>query len=513
MTETSSVGGASGAKSTSEARGPAESKSLSAADKKDVASAVSRVDNKAVATEAAALTRDVDTFHAAAPTEDRATRATKDAPADPAKVADPAAVTPAAAADPAVTPAAAADPAVTPAAAADPAVTPAAADIDKVHDDLLARAEEGAWRTDPAAARTLAGDLNRAAATLPADQQEGFLQSAGAPLGAFAREAAAVGTVDATKAEVLGAIAPALRGVEAQAAIDGLARGLRAESPADSAAAFGALSEVALSHPQAHVQTSAARTALAGPVENLRSALSGTMPGQTPENVAELARTAQSWDHAERVLGVGEQLGPQTAARLTEAGLVHTPRPETGPLLSPGAHAALDGAGLIPLVGEVADLVHAGIYALEGDGANAMISLGSMIPAGGQVLAGGRLAGRGVDALEAARTTRYADDALNVSPALRGSPYHPDVVAGRVRPEYRANPAHDPQSALFNPRKTPEPTDAATLYQDSTRAGFGTWYARGDQGWYRYFADNAGGVHFSGIVRESEVPSFILRGQ
>lgn len=41
-------------------------------------------------------------------------------------------------------------------------------------------------------------------------------------------------------------------------------------------------------------------------------------------------------------------------------------------------------------------------------------------------------------------------------PALKGDPYHPDSVQQRVRPEYRRNPAHDPRSPYFNPRKTPE---------------------------------------------------------
>jgi len=99
------------------------------------------------------------------------------------------------------------------------------------------------------------------------------------------------------------------------------------------------------------------------------------------------------------------------------------------------------------------------------------------------------------------------------SPALRGSPYHPESVAARVRREYRANPAHNPRSPYFNPQKTPEPADALSVYQGATRAGMGTWYGRGNSGWYRYSSDNAGGVHFSGLVPESQVPAAILRVQ
>jgi hypothetical protein len=98
------------------------------------------------------------------------------------------------------------------------------------------------------------------------------------------------------------------------------------------------------------------------------------------------------------------------------------------------------------------------------------------------------------------------------SPALRGSPYSPEAVAGRVRPPYRANPAHDPRWSRFNPRKTPEPADAAQVYQSAVRADMGIWYGRGADGRiYRYFADNAGGVHFSGIVRPASVPAHVRK--
>jgi uncharacterized protein RhaS with RHS repeats len=51
----------------------------------------------------------------------------------------------------------------------------------------------------------------------------------------------------------------------------------------------------------------------------------------------------------------------------------------------------LDVAGFIPGIGEVADLVNAGLYALEGDWGNAAISLAGVLP-GGDALKAGRLA-------------------------------------------------------------------------------------------------------------------------
>jgi len=98
------------------------------------------------------------------------------------------------------------------------------------------------------------------------------------------------------------------------------------------------------------------------------------------------------------------------------------------------------------------------------------------------------------------------------SPALKGSPYHPEVVANRVKPPYKSNPAHNTRSPLFNPRKTPEPFDSCTVYDASIRGGLGTWYGKGYDGqFYRFFYDNAGSSHFSGILPRSKIPNSILK--
>ncbi|MFO1496300.1 MAG: polymorphic toxin-type HINT domain-containing protein [Lysobacterales bacterium] len=97
------------------------------------------------------------------------------------------------------------------------------------------------------------------------------------------------------------------------------------------------------------------------------------------------------------------------------------------------------------------------------------------------------------------------------SPALGGSPYHPDAVNERIRPPYRANPQHDPGSADFRSWKSPEPSDAQAVYSTASRAGMGEWFGLGKGGWYRYFSDNAGGVHFSGVVNSDDVPIDLRR--
>jgi len=74
----------------------------------------------------------------------------------------------------------------------------------------------------------------------------------------------------------------------------------------------------------------------------------------------------------------------------------------------------------------------------------------------------------------------------------------------------RANPAHDPRSPSFNPRKTPEPPDTGTVSENAVRSGMGEWFGKGEDGQiYRFFSDNAGGVHFSGIVPMNAVPKGI----
>ena len=106
---------------------------------------------------------------------------------------------------------------------------------------------------------------------------------------------------------------------------------------------------------------------------------------------------------------------------------------------------------------------------------------------------------------------RLAGDATS-SPSLKGDPYHPKAVAERIKPPYQANPAHDPRSPLFNPKKTPEPKDVLQVYAKSVRGGMGTWYGKSSDGnIYRYFSDNAGAVHFSGIVPKSNVPASVLK--
>jgi uncharacterized protein RhaS with RHS repeats len=101
---------------------------------------------------------------------------------------------------------------------------------------------------------------------------------------------------------------------------------------------------------------------------------------------------------------------------------------------------------------------------------------------------------------------------ITPSPALIGSPYNPSVVASRIRPPYLPNPAHNPRTPSFNPRKTPEPKDACSVYENSVTGDIGVWYGKNADGQiYRYFFDNAGSAHFSGIIPYPNVPNSILK--
>ena len=59
-----------------------------------------------------------------------------------------------------------------------------------------------------------------------------------------------------------------------------------------------------------------------------------------------------------------------------------------------GVHTVLDLAGLVPGIGEVADLTNALIYAVRGDPINAAISLAAVIPTGGQAATAAKYAFR-----------------------------------------------------------------------------------------------------------------------
>lgn len=81
-------------------------------------------------------------------------------------------------------------------------------------------------------------------------------------------------------------------------------------------------------------------------------------------------------------------------------------------------HGVLDVVGMIPVVGEPANLIGAGIYALEGDYVSAGMDLAAMWPAGGQVATAakyGRKAGQEIVEQAAKKTDDIAEAAAKRS--------------------------------------------------------------------------------------------------
>lgn len=67
-------------------------------------------------------------------------------------------------------------------------------------------------------------------------------------------------------------------------------------------------------------------------------------------------------------------------------------------------HIALDGFGMIPVVGEIADLTNGVLYLIEGDGVNATLSFAATIPIAGWAATGTKYAIKVVDASQTAST-------------------------------------------------------------------------------------------------------------
>ena len=106
-------------------------------------------------------------------------------------------------------------------------------------------------------------------------------------------------------------------------------------------------------------------------------------------------------------------------------------------------HATLDVAGFVPGFGAVADIANAGLYAVEGDYANAALSAAAAVPGIGDAAAAVKLAGRGVEAAQAAnrgaevaqaanRRTRATQDATAAAVPSPLSPGRAPAPAARL---------------------------------------------------------------------------------
>ncbi|MCW3845516.1 hypothetical protein ONA70_36190, partial [Micromonospora yasonensis] len=82
-------------------------------------------------------------------------------------------------------------------------------------------------------------------------------------------------------------------------------------------------------------------------------------------------------------------------------------------------HAALDIAGMVPVVGEVADVANGIWYAAEGDYVNAAFSLASAIPLAGNVATAAKWGKRGVEAADKLNDARKAENVVEAGNDVR----------------------------------------------------------------------------------------------
>lgn len=200
----------------------------------------------------------------------------------------------------------------------------------------------------------------------------------------------------------------------------------------------------------------------------------------------------------------GKIVGEAGAANVPAGGANPAVRPETaaeaglGQRVLDGVQTGLDVAGLIPGVGEGADLVNAGISALRGDWVGAGLSLASAIPFAGWGAAAGK-AGRRVAreateraAKEAAEKKAKQEAAEKSAKEKSGSNDEGKVKPKRmkeheVKPCFKKNAKGDPkeydrqlldQERGLNGLSVKEYLEGRACYQEIGRKGTGAAQAQ-----------------------------------
>lgn len=112
-----------------------------------------------------------------------------------------------------------------------------------------------------------------------------------------------------------------------------------------------------------------------------------TRPGKV--STTSTSRPSQATSRNRRSNGNNSQ--PQDTVELSPESRSKGKKKDSGGWVPGWVHSALDVAGMVPVIGNAADVVNAGLYASEGDVVNAGISLAGAIP-GGQAATGARLA-------------------------------------------------------------------------------------------------------------------------
>ncbi|WP_149824173.1 RHS repeat-associated core domain-containing protein [Streptomyces tailanensis] len=134
-------------------------------------------------------------------------------------------------------------------------------------------------------------------------------------------------------------------------------------------------------------------------------------------------------------------------------------------------HAALDVVGLIPVVGEVADLANCGWYAAEGEYVDAALSCASAIPFAGYGATAAKAAKYGDEALEALDTAsdvgRQVDNATPPSATTPSTSNPPSTSGADTPPTNTTNP---PTNTTNPPAADPAPAPAPPKVPDAPPA-------------------------------------------
>jgi hypothetical protein len=207
--------------------------------------------------------------------------------------------------------------------------------------------------------------------------------------------------------------------------------------------------------------------------------------GSSPEIDAQAATTAEDWTQNPYVQIEGGFLAGVSLG-LVPMGGVGQQLADAGEVLPHGTPEARLGLSVGMIVG--------GIAITAGGMAGGLL--------GGATTATGAGAPVGVPAMVVS-TTLVVGGAGNIAAGIRGLTQammsEGSGNSAASKPPYKINPARDPRTGRINPTKTPEPSDAASVYERSILGSDGKWYGQNSKGdIYRYHSDNAGTFHFSG---------------
>lgn len=184
-----------------------------------------------------------------------------------------------------------------------------------------------------------------------------------------------------------------------------------------------------------------------------------------------------------------------------------------------GAHLGLQAAGLVPVMGEAADLLDAALYAAEGKKGEAALSFAAVVPVAGVAVTAGRktvkasqsvaetVGGARSLARSASKSLDYRTGAgSEVGRELVRRAHSPSAgdAAEFVRidnaPPYQVNPKHVRGTPAYREARSASviPEDHVDLYRSAKRAKNGDYWAMDSNGNYHRFKHGHGTVHWSG---------------